>query len=267
LKEIAVVCSRADPASLNIFDCLLEKEDWKECEGYRSFGRWRLIVHDRRQSTLAGIEDDLAKLGLNPDLIVFASRHEAKSAMPWLGGHFTGVLEDGHAKLSSAAPGALRSFLQSIDLPGFAVSAEATHHGPVDIKTPCFFAEIGSTAAQWQDRLAGRAVAKAILAVEDEGSPVFLGFGGGHYVARQTDLMLKSSAAFGHLFSSYQTDKLDLEAVRVACLKSKASYAYLDRKSLRSQERKRLEGILAEMDLPVLRSREIRSEFPLPDKN
>jgi len=111
------------------------------------------------------------------------------------------------------------------------------------------------------------AVARAILAVEDDENPVFLGFGGGHYVARQTDLMLKSSVAFGHLFSSYQTEKLDFEAVRIACLKSKASYAYLDRKSLRSQERKRLEGILAEIDLPVLRSREIRSEFPLPEKN
>lgn len=257
-----MVCSRADPASRNIFERLLEIKDWTECEGYRSSGRWRLIIHDMQQSTLTGIEDALEKLGLNPDLIVFASRHEAKSAIPWLGGHFTGILGEGHAKLSSAAPAALRSFLRNLDLPGFAVSAEATHHGPVDVKTPSFFAEIGSTQAEWLDRRAGMAVARAILAIEDGENPVFLGFGGGHYVARQTDLMQKTSVAFGHLFSSYQTEKLDLGAIRQACLKSQATYAYLDRKSFRSQEKKRLEGILAELGLPVLRSREIRSQFP-----
>lgn len=262
-----MVCSRADPASLNIFERLLEIKDWVECEGYRSSGRWRLIIHDIQQSTLTEIEDSLAKLGLSPDLIVFASRHEARSAIPWLGGHFTGILGEGHARLSSAAPAALRSFLMSLDLPGFAVSAEATHHGPVNVKTPSFFAEIGSTQAEWLDPRAGLAVARAILAIEDEKNPIFLGFGGGHYVARQTDLMQKSSVAFGHLFSSYQTEKLDLEAIRQACLKSQAIYAYLDRKSFRSQEKKRLEGILAELDLPVLRSREIRSQFPLLQDN
>jgi len=45
--------------------------------------------------------------------------------------------------------------------------------------------------------------------------------------------------------------------------KSGAAYAYLDRKSLRSPERRRLEGLLAEMDLPVLRGREIRDRYPL----
>ncbi|MFZ2471990.1 MAG: D-aminoacyl-tRNA deacylase [Methanothrix sp.] len=155
--------------------------------------------------------------------------------------------------------------MHNIALPGFAVSAEATHHGPVDMKTPCFFAEIGSTLKEWQDRRAGETVARAILALEIKEHPVFLGFGGGHYVARQTQLMFEADVAFGHLFSNYQMAGVNRDSVEEACRKSKAIYAYLDRKSLRSEERKRIEGILAELDLPVLRGREIRAKFPLPE--
>lgn len=264
--EIAVVCSRADPASLNIFERLLEMLDWEAGKDYLSSGRWRLMVHEGRQSRLQCLEERLASLGLEPELIVFASRHEAKSALPWMGGHFTGFMDEAQFSFSAAAPLALRSFLHNLRhmaLPGFAISAEATHHGPADVRTPCFFAEIGSTEEQWRDPRAGRAVAGAILALEEEAAPVFLGLGGGHYVARQTDLLFQSSAAFGHLFSNYQTEKLNLDMLEEARQKSGAAYAYLDRKSLRSPERRRLEGLLAEMDLPVLRGREIRERYPL----
>ncbi len=116
---------------------------------------------------------------------------------------------------------------------------------------------------EWQDRQAGEAVARAILALECKELPVFLGFGGGHYVARQTELLFKANVAFGHLFSNYQMARVNREAVEDACSKSNATYAYLDRKSLRSAERTRIENILAELDLPVLRSREIRAKFPV----
>ncbi|MDD4651856.1 MAG: D-aminoacyl-tRNA deacylase [Methanothrix sp.] len=196
-------------------------------------------------------------------MVVFASRHEAKAGLPWLGGHFTGMLQEGQCDLSAACACGLRSFLHNISLPGFAVSAEATHHGPVDLNTPCFFAEIGSTMKEWQDRQAAETVARAILALECRDLPVFLGFGGGHYVARQTELIFEANVAFGHLFSNYQMAGVNRDVVEEAISKSNASYAYLDRKSLRSAERKRIEGILADVGLPVLRSREIRAKFPL----
>jgi len=245
----------------------MELCSWQCEECYRSYGQWRLIIHDEKQTRLSGLDDRLADLGLQPKMVVFASRHEAKAGLPWLGGHFTGILEDGVSKLSTASPCGLRSFLHSISLPGFAVSAEATHHGPVDLKTPCFFAEIGSTLKEWQDRVAGETVARAILALEEKELPVFLGFGGGHYVARQTQLMFNADVAFGHLFSNYQMAGVNRDVVEEAASKSKATYAYLDRKSLRSEERKRIEAILAELDLPVLRSREIRAKFPLSEKD
>ena len=268
--EIAVVCTRADPASLNIYESLLELQSWQCQEGYRSYGRWRLIVHDGKQTSLGGLDDRLADLGLHPEMVVFASRHEAKAGLPWLGGHFTGILKDGQSKLSAAAPSGLSSFLHNIadqSVSGFAISAEATHHGPVDLKTPCFFAEIGSTLKEWQNRQAGEAVARAILALDPKELPVFLGFGGGHYVARQTDLMFKAAVAFGHLFSNYQMAEINRDTVEDARSKSNATYTYLDRKSLRSEEKKRIVGILAELNLPELRSHEIRAKFPLQQKD
>ena len=74
---------------------------------------------------------------------------------------------------------------------------------------------------------AGReVVARAILALEVREHPVFLGFGGGHYVARQTDLMFNAAVAFGHLFSNYQMAGVNREVSEEAHRKSKATYAY-----------------------------------------
>jgi len=108
---------------------------------------------------------------------------------------------------------------------------------------------------------AGEAVARAILALEPVELPVFLGFGGGHYVQRQTELIFNSRIAFGHMFSSYQVPDLDLETVEIARESSNATYAYIDRKSLRSAERKKLEGMVEEIGLPMLKAQEIRARF------
>lgn len=229
------------------------------------------MVHDDKQTALAGLDERLAELDLHPEMIVLPCRHEARAALPWFGGHFTGILEaeEGKSRLSAAAPAGLRSFVHNISaivfrsMPGYIVSLEATHHGPVDVKTPSFFAEIGSTKEQWADEKAGEAVARAILALEIEELPVFLGFGGGHYVQRQTELIFNSQIAFGHMFSSYQVPDLDRESVDLARKCSNATYAYIDRKSLRSAERKMLEGMVEETGLPMLKAQEIRNRFAL----
>ena len=146
---------------------------------------------------------------------------------------------------------------------GFRISAEATHHGPTDLDTPSFFAEIGSTESQWTDPSAGEAVARSILGIELQETPVFLGFGGGHYVQRQTELILGTNASFGHMFSNYQIDALDSDLVEEARDKSGATYAYLDKKSLRSEMKKKLNGIIDDLGMPQMRGREIKAKFPL----
>ena len=266
--EAAIICSQADPAGRNIADRLQELRQWTAEEGYLSSGPWRLLIHDERQTMLQGLDARLNGLGLEPEVVVFASRHEAKAGLPWLGGHFTG--DSAARELSAASAWGLQSFLQNVANmapEGFRVSAEATHHGPTDMRTPCFFAEIGSSEPLWHNHSAGEAVAGAILALRRRDLPVFLGFGGGHYVQRQTELMREAGIAFGHLFSSYQAGCLDADLVDKARRKSEASYAYMDRKSLPSADRKKIAGILEELGIPLLRGREIRDRFPLPERD
>jgi D-aminoacyl-tRNA deacylase len=76
--------------------------------------------------------------------------------------------------------------------------------------------------------------------------------------------MLEAEMAFGHMFSSYQVQALDAEILEEARKKSGATYAYLDRKSLRSENKKRISMILEELGLPQLRGKEIRDRFPIP---
>lgn len=260
-EEVAVICSRADPASLNIAERLLELVQWQDRDGYLAQGQWRLVIHDGEQTKIEGLDSRLKGLGLRPCMVILPCRHVSRTGLPWFGGHFTGI----GRSLSAAAPSGLRSFLRNLRRlapEGVSVSAEATHHGPVDVTTPSFFAEIGSSERQWRSTHAGDVVARAILMVQRQELPVFLGFGGGHYVPRQTDLLFGAGIAFGHLFSSYQVDSLDAETVERARLMSGASFAYLDRKSLRSSERQRIEALLEEADLPILRRSEIRDRFP-----
>jgi len=266
--EVAIICTTADPASLNIARSLLDLTVWEDRDGYSSSGHNRLVIHDQQQTALNSLEERLDELGLKPGLVVFACRHVAKVEIPWLGGHFTGEIAPDDAskrRLSAASPSGLRSFLRNVAKgapEGFRVSAEATHHGPTDIRTPCFFAEIGSCEKQWSDPRAGESVARSILGLDVRELPVFLGIGGGHYVPRQTSLMLEAEMAFGHMFSSYQVESLDQDILEEARKKSGAGYAYLDRKSLRRENRDRISKMLDEMGLLVLRSKEIRARFP-----
>jgi D-aminoacyl-tRNA deacylase len=263
--ELAIICSRADPASVNIAERLLELESWEDHGAYRSSGRRCLLIHDQRQIHLRGLDQRLAGLGLQPEVVVFASRHESQARLPWLGGHFTGEISSSSWALSAAAPWALRSFLLNLTdhaPQDFRVSAEATHHGPTDMRTPSFFAEIGSSEQQWRDTTAGEAVARAVLDLKRRDLPVFLGFGGGHYVQRQTSLMLDSDIAFGHLFSSYQASALGPELLAEAAALSRASYAYMDKKSFRSQEKHQISELIRDLGVPLLDGRDIQERFP-----
>jgi len=266
MSEVVIICSSSDPASSNIASRLLELAEWDE-EGTLRFHRsYCMLCIEGELVGLRNLEDMLDRIGLSPRLIVFASRHISKEAVPWLGGHFTGVVREGSFELSRPAPYALKKLLMALQRHApstFRLSAEATHHGPVDLRTPSLFAEIGSCEQHWIDPAAGAAVARAILELESyeahADETVLLGIGGGHYVQRQTELILSRPVAFGHMFSKYQASMLNVEAIKKAADLSGASGVYLDGKSFRSDERRRLEEIAASLDLNVMGIKEVRS--------
>jgi D-aminoacyl-tRNA deacylase len=272
IGEIVVVATRADPASINIAERLMDLVDWDDEDGLcHRFKNYRLVILSEKLITLRGTEERLKEMGLSPKLLVFASRHQAKDGTPRLCGHFTGncgeaVMGGTSRELAAAAPGVLKSFilnLQDEHIEGFEITVEATHHGPTDLSTPSFFAEIGSTETEWSNPEAGNAVARSILGLEDLLVPSFLGFGGGHYVNRQNRLLINTKIAFGHLFSNYQVADLDFELVEQAARKSGALGAYLDRKSLRSAEKKRISEALDEIGIEMMNERDIKERYPL----
>ncbi len=272
IGEIVVVATRTDPASINIAERLMDLADWDDEDGLcHRFKNYRLVILSEKLITLGGTEERLKEMGLSPKLFVFASRHQAKDGTPRLCGHFTGncgeaVMGGASRELATAAPGVLKSFilnLQDDPIKGFEITVEATHHGPTDLLTPSFFAEIGSTEAEWSNPEAGNAVARSILGLEDLLVPAFLGFGGGHYVNRQNRLLINTKIAFGHLFSNYQVADLDFELVEQAARKSGALGAYLDRKSLRSAEKKRISEALDEIGIEMMNERDIKEHYPL----
>ena len=184
----------------NLFKCL--EEDW----------------------VLAYIEDDIIysdnienKLNIQPETIIFLSRHSSKSEFPTLSTHVTGnptkdALYGGKAySLAPSHPILMKSvlyymytFVKERNLK-YNVTLEVTHHGPTEIFTPSFFVEVGSTIRQWKDKKAIETVVDAVVsAIKNplKGIPT-VGFGGPHYAPIFTRYSLEDKYAFGHILSKY----------------------------------------------------------------
>jgi D-aminoacyl-tRNA deacylase len=201
------------------------------------------------------------------DLIIFISRHTSREPSPVLTVHVTGNLAGaGLGGKPRSLPPACPPFMQAVlkELrrrapPGYAVSYEVTHHGPTELTTPSFFVEIGSTASEWTDPRAGRAVAEGILAAHPADAINLVGFGGNHYAARQTEIGCASRGAFGHIAHGREVGALDEEMVAMMRDRSRAVAAYIDRKALGPRDLSRIDGILGDLGLPVLSEGEILS--------
>ncbi|HID09251.1 TPA: D-tyrosyl-tRNA(Tyr) deacylase, partial [Candidatus Micrarchaeota archaeon] len=107
-------------------------------------------------------------------------------------------------------------YLKEHEIRGFSVSYEVTHHGPT-LDAPVMFVEVGSTPEQWQNEEAVAVVAEAIVAsLKPENADTAVGFGGGHYAPRFSQIALKKNIAFGHMLPRYAFDFADEEMIRQA---------------------------------------------------
>jgi D-aminoacyl-tRNA deacylase len=246
--RIALVHSRQDPGGRTIrehVDCLLSAS---------RNGRFPLEEHNLSFHQTEGrlIEQDRLDCELSADLIIFLSRHASVDPAPVLTTHVTGNIGDAAlggepGSVAVAAPGFMHAVLRGLARyapRGYRVSYEVTHHGPSELSTPSLFVEIGSTEKEWQDSRAGEAVARSVLeASPGEVIPV-LGIGGTHYARRETEIALRSRAAFGHIVHSRDTGLLDPEMLALLVEKSRAAAVYIDRKALNPGEVARLSGII-----------------------
>lgn len=282
-SKITIICSAPDLASQNIKTHLLSLKEWEllelpENSGFSAVresrdGKFRLIDIEEIHVFQDGLDKKLENAWLPASLIIFASKHRSKEEISSLTVHCTGNSTD-EAKLggcprslAASSPAAMKSILMEmkhlVEQKGlkYDVTLEVTHHGPTELSVPSLYAEIGSTEVQWKDSDAGEAAAKAILAVSLEKVPVALGFGGGHYAMRQTGLLLETGISFGHNFPKYRLEFVDEALIRQAVDKSKADFAYFDRKSMKSEDRNRISKILEKLGLRVLKESEIREKY------
>ncbi len=258
-----IAASRKDPAAVNIVENLLALYPFKpgsprgNIQVYEADGVWLAIIEGEAVEA-----EGLARVFPEAEAVAFASRHESESLQPTLTVHVPGNLtgEASHGgrpfQLAYAWPQRMRAALKvlSLEAPeGFKVSLEATHHGPTSLPIPVWFVEIGSSQAQWADREAGEAAAKALWASvsqQPEGLPA-VGFGGGHYAPKHTRLCLEAEYAVGHIFPKYALAQLRSDLIAEAFKKTFGGCrtAILDWKGLSGEARRNLLMLLERLEV------------------
>jgi len=251
---ILVIASERDPAGLNIASCLSREYGFDrstDCPDARITRKEHvLLARVEEESIHVERIDSIAA----PESVIFASRHTSEKGQPCLTVHCPGnVLNEapygGNPKsLALVDPNRMRAALislsesrEELSLP-YLVSLEATHHGPTELPAPCMFVEIGSSAREWSDPNAARAVAKAIwtAATRPSEGTLAVGFGGGHYSWKHTESVLKDRFAFGHILSKYFFEDFDTGLVELAFRKTvgECHHGVIDKKGVRGAERK-----------------------------
>jgi D-aminoacyl-tRNA deacylase len=273
-----LVASGDDPASLLQREALRRIAPWKEVGDLAGHPAFR-----HRDSVLVTIPDlhlthdhvdreAEALLGGAPDVVVFLSKHRSESRTPSLTvhpiGNFGPADFGGSAgTLVTTAPRIMTETLRAVrreasDL-DYAVTFEATHHGPL-LEAPAFFIEAGSTEREWGDPAAAEALMRALLSAEPGSSPIAIGVGGGHYVPRLTDLALRRDVAFGHLVAGYALPFLtDAMIDQVVARTPGATLVYFHRKAV---EKGTLRDLQARFEARGLRAVREEDLVPLPPK-
>lgn len=216
-----------------------------------------------------GIYTDSLGVDSRPEAIIFASRHRSESGEPALTVHWTGNSTSradfgGRPKsLSFADPPRLRAALLALDKArealklNYAVTLEATHHGPTELGVPTLFVEVGSTEKEWNDPRAAVAASEAVweAATAPVSGTAAVGFGGGHYCNKQCIAVRNENYAFSHIFSKYFFEDYDEQMVQLAFERTigECRSAVVDWKGIRGAERSKLIETLKRLHIEVVR--------------
>jgi D-aminoacyl-tRNA deacylase len=269
-----IVTSLSDPASANIRGHLLHLGEWREVGTFD--GRPAHAIDDMVLVTLEEMHlyrDNIDRevedaLGFRPDVVVYASRHRSESGMRSFTVHPIGNFGEAEygglpRQLVPTAPHwmtqALRLLHRKTSGLEYTVSFEATHHGPY-LESPAFYIEVGSDETAWREEVPARSIAEVLMELQPLECPVALGIGGGHYVPRITDVALGRRISFGHIIPTYALGDLSDEILRQAIERTPGvSAAYLHRKALKGEERRRVEGMLMDNGLEIVRQGDLEA--------
>jgi D-aminoacyl-tRNA deacylase len=272
--------STEDMASMNIRARLLEMAEWNEIGSYAGHPALRhpdldavMVLFDE----FSLLRDDLgatASKSLDlpePEVVIYASRHMSESGRRTLTVHPIGCFAKAEhggrdetlvpcvPNMMTEALRILRKKHKEADL-DFAVSFEATHHGPFQ-ETPTFYIEIGSEEKAWSEEKPARLIAETILEVIAPGAvpdyQVVIGAGGGHYVPRVTDVAVERRVAFGHIIPTYAAVGISDRALEQVMEKTpEPRYLFFHRKAIKSAEKQRLTEFFEAEGLRVMREKD-----------
>ena len=229
-RKYLIVASKKDKAGINITTHLSQFRKNPILSGMQKDGvNFDFYLVD--ESVIFTENLDLEKIN-KYDFIIFASKHSSEKGEKALTVHSVGNFrqaefggEKGRIGKSSALFQKqlfekLKENSEKHNIKDYAVTLEATHHGPL-IEKPCVFIEIGSTENEYTNRRVGFVVAKTISETiekfeENPYNEIAIAIGGPHYCPNFNEIQSKSNVAISHVISQYVfplTEEMIKEAI------------------------------------------------------
>lgn len=294
IVKTAIIVSTQDPAGLNIKQNLTGlgfKESKEDFEGHKICvlpgTDARLYTTDTESIHCENIDRKITEKGFDAELFIFATKHKAESGIKSFSVHVPGnwgraELGGKDRKLCVAPASYLKAALLKLDelveaakklysptrqpppasnaLVEFDVIQECTHHGPY-LEKPCMFIEIGSSAAEWSNKEAGRMIAETIIHLiknKPKQCKAIFGIGGLHHTPEFSKIARRTEYAVGHVCPKYNAGNLDEEMIRQALDRNseKEAEVVLDWKGLK-EGKERIVEILTKLNIRYKRTKEL----------
>ena len=216
---------------------------------------------------------------IEPDFLIFASRHTSKTARPAFLVHTTGNwskdtdfggepqdLSLASALLHKAGFISLTEQESITNLSDFSLDIEVTHHGPTILEKPLIFMELGSSKTEWEIADAGESVATAVINTiykylelkEKRNLEICLGFGGTHYGPNFHRLLETKNVAISFICPKYYIQELNSEIISkmIHNTTEKVDCFLIDWKGTNSADKKHLIPLLEEFDIPIKKTKD-----------
>ena len=300
MNDFLIITSKEDVASMNIRENLLNSDLFKfELANYKWKENPLFVLQDiysdssksidlKNNKVFLGLIDErliflydleLEKSSINPDVLIFASRHTSKELRPAFLVHTTGNWSNdanfgGNPKQISRSSALMvkagflsleeqKEQLKNLD---FLVDLEVSHHGPTNLEKPVIFMELGSSKKEWIIKEAAKIVANSIINAIfkylefklNKSIEIGIGFGGTHYAPQFKKLILEKKIAISFICPKYFVQELNEDIITQMINKNaeKIDYFVIDWKGINAQDKNYLIPLLEEFDIPIKKTKD-----------
>jgi len=216
----------------------------------------------------------LEESNIDPDILIFASRHASKTGRPSFLVHTTGnwggdIRYGGKKKELSLASAlmvkagylSLKEKANPKNVNNFSIDLEVSHHGPTALERPLIFIELGSKESEWHHNEAGIVVAEAIIETmikyknfcQENSQKIGVGFGGTHYAPQFQKLINENNIAISYICPKYYIKNLDEDLIKQMINKNlePVDYFLLDWSGINSDGKKYLLPLIENFNIRI----------------